>query len=337
MVKGSIVMVLDCGGGTVDITVHKLTCNPEERFLCEELLPSSGGCEWGSKFVDKYFEEFLQDFFGEELYQQAYMANAMARLDILKHFEMLKRKFNPGVDERSRLQLSYLGEELSAGRLGELVRDHNAKHDSTCHIKQRGASSIDLPPQLMVSFFKPLFENIKAKVRQLVEQAAAKEAPVDFIFMVGGFSESPFLKAEIKKHFEEGKNISVLVPRRPQVSVIRGACMFGLNPRSITSRISKMTYGINTLTTFDPERHPEEKKVVIEGEDFCEDVFDAFVRQGEAVGIDEVHVKTYCPVRARQTVMRIIFYCTYAENANFVDDVEVKQLGELSIDIGRPF
>ena len=83
--------------------------------------------------------------------------------------------------------------------------------------------------------------------------------------MVGGFSESPFLKAEIKKIFEEGCNINVLVPRRPQVSVIRGACMFGLNPRSITSRISKMTYGINTLTTFDPSRHPEEKKVVIEG------------------------------------------------------------------------
>lgn len=155
--------------------------------------------------------------------------------------------------------------------------------------------------------------------------------------MVGGFSESPFLKAEIKKNFEEGHNISVLVPRRPQVSVIRGACMFGLNPRSITSRISKMTYGINTLTTFDPTRHPEEKKVVIEGEDFCEDVFDAFVRKGEAVGIDEVHVKTYCPVRARQTVMRIIFYCTEQENASFVDDECVRQLGELSIDIGRPF
>jgi len=86
--------------------------------------------------------------------------------------------------------------------------------------------------------------------------------------------------------------------------------MFGLNPRSITSRISKKTYGINTLTTFDPQRHTEEKKVVIEGEDFCEDVFDAFVQKGQAVGIDEVHVKTYCPVRARQTVMRIIFYCS---------------------------
>ena len=95
-------MVLDCGGGTVDITIHKLTCNPDEKFLCEELLPSSGGCEWGSKFVDKFFEKFLAEFFGKELYD-VYMKTAIARLEILKHFEMIKRKFNPGVDERSRL------------------------------------------------------------------------------------------------------------------------------------------------------------------------------------------------------------------------------------------
>lgn len=30
MVKDSVVMVLDCGGGTVDITVHKLKCEPDE-------------------------------------------------------------------------------------------------------------------------------------------------------------------------------------------------------------------------------------------------------------------------------------------------------------------
>lgn len=168
----------------------------------------------------------------------------------------------------------------------------------------------------MIGFFMPLFDKIKEKVAELMDTAKCKGAPVNFIFMVGGFSESPFLKNEIKKTFENAQeqvSLHVLVPRRPQVSVIRGACMFGLNPRSITSRISKMTYGINTLTTYDEERHPEEKKVVIEAEDFCEDVFDAFVRKGEAVGIDEVHVKTYCPVRPRQTVMRIIFYCTESD------------------------
>ncbi len=99
--------------------------------------------------------------------------------------------------------------------------------------------------------------------------------------------------------------------------------MYGLNPRSISSRIAKLTYGINTLTTFDPEKHPEEKKVIIEGEEFCEDVFDPFVRRGDSVSSDEIHTKTYCPVRAQQTVMRIIFYCTPETDVEFVDDESV--------------
>jgi molecular chaperone DnaK (HSP70) len=261
MIKGTIVLVLDCGGGTVDITVHKLTSDPHENFLCEEILPSSGGCEWGSKYVDKYFEAFLEEFFGPDLYE-IYIKNAVARLEILKHFEMLKRKFNPGQDDRSRLQLSYLSEDLSPSKLTELIEKHNKTHASDFHLKQRGTSCVDVPPALMVSFFQPLFENIKSKVEQLLEQAESKAGyKAKFIFMVGGFSESPYLKSEVKKRFET-ETLNVLAPRRPQVSVIRGACMYGLNPRSITSRIAKKTYGINTLTTFDPERHPEEKKVI---------------------------------------------------------------------------
>lgn len=83
------------------------------------------------------------------------------------------------------------------------------------HLKQRGASSVDLPAPLMISFFRTLFDYIKSKVKSLIEAAEQKESPVNFIFMVGGFSESPFLKAEIKKSFEEGFKINVLVPRRP--------------------------------------------------------------------------------------------------------------------------
>jgi len=35
--------------------------------------------------------------------------------------------------------------------------------------------------------------------------------------------------------------------------------------------------------------------------------------------------------------MRIIFYCTDQRDVDFVDEESVEQLGELSIDIGRPF
>ena len=263
--------------------------------MCDELLPSSGGCEWGSKFVDHHFEMFLQEFFGPEL-TECYYKNATARLDILKHFEMLKRKFNLGV--KSRLQLSYMNEELTGPMLKKIVAAFNEDKPKDQQLNQKGASGVELPEALMKSFFAPLFDKIETKVAELLLEAQKTGSPVNFIFMVGGFSESPYLKAHIKNRFEQ-EGLTILVPKRPQVSVIRGACMFGLNPRSITSRISKKTYGINTLTTYDQQKHTEEKKVVIEGEDFCEDVFDAFVHKGQAVGIDEVHVKTYCPVRAR--------------------------------------
>ncbi len=57
-------------------------------------------------------------------------------------------------------------------------------------------------------------------MKELSLAAEGKEAPVNLIFMVGGFSESPYLKAEIKKNFEDngiigGPKINVLVPRRP--------------------------------------------------------------------------------------------------------------------------
>jgi len=53
----------------------------------------------------------------------------MARLEILKHFEMMKRKFNPGQDERSRLQLNFLGEDLSLLKLTEFVKKFNEREE----------------------------------------------------------------------------------------------------------------------------------------------------------------------------------------------------------------
>ena len=61
----------------------------------------------------------------------------------------------------------------------------------------------------MISLFRPLFDQIKQKVHELlIEAREEKGFPVNFIFMVGGFSESPFLKSEIKQAFEtdDGEN-----------------------------------------------------------------------------------------------------------------------------------
>ena len=80
--------------------------------MSKELLPSSGGEEWGSKYVDFYYEEFLNDFLGDKFFKK-YKKNGLARLDILKDFEIVKRKFKGGSNERSIAKFSYMGDELN--------------------------------------------------------------------------------------------------------------------------------------------------------------------------------------------------------------------------------
>lgn len=106
-------------------------------------------------------------------------------------------------DERSVIKLSYLGEYMNSQKLKALVEAYNRHHENQpeFHVKLKGASNLELPSSLMASFYQTLFENIKSKVQQLVAQVEAKKETVHFIFMVGGFSESPFLKAEINRKF----------------------------------------------------------------------------------------------------------------------------------------
>ena len=58
---GTRYMVVDCGGGTVDITVHEV----EDQFgTLKELHKATGGA-CGSVNIDKAFEELLVDIFGQ--------------------------------------------------------------------------------------------------------------------------------------------------------------------------------------------------------------------------------------------------------------------------------
>ncbi len=54
-VRGARLMIVDCGGGTVDITVDEIveSASPGPLALCEIHAPSGG--PWGATFVDKLF------------------------------------------------------------------------------------------------------------------------------------------------------------------------------------------------------------------------------------------------------------------------------------------
>ncbi len=63
---GTKYMVVDCGGGTVDITVHAMD---SEKGCLQELYKASGG-PYGSVSVDIAFETLLESIFGADFIAQ---------------------------------------------------------------------------------------------------------------------------------------------------------------------------------------------------------------------------------------------------------------------------
>lgn len=98
-------MILDCGGGTVDITMHKVVqANPLK--LVEAAAPKGGA--WGSTYVDKAFEEWLEAFLGEVFAQ---IKGTSTLLLIMEIWERKKAEFQGPDSGAVRLNLSELAQD----------------------------------------------------------------------------------------------------------------------------------------------------------------------------------------------------------------------------------
>ena len=107
-----------------------------------------------------------------------------------------------------------MNEDLDGKQLKAIVAAYNEGKPKENQLTAKGASGVELPESLMKNFFHPLFEKIESKVAELLQDAINTGSPVNFIFMVGGFSESPFMKQVIKGKFET-ESLTILVPKRP--------------------------------------------------------------------------------------------------------------------------
>lgn len=80
-------------------------------------------------------------------------------------------------------------------------------------------------------------------MQELLRHSSVKD--VSSIIRVGEFAESPMLQAAITNAFKDKKK-KVIVPRDAGLAVLKGAVLFGHQPKTISARVCKYTYGIGT-------------------------------------------------------------------------------------------
>jgi hypothetical protein len=90
-VEGTRYMVVDCGGGTVDITVHEIESNAGSL---REVYKATGG-PFGSLGVDREFEKLLVDIFGSDFIEAFKRRRPAGWVDLMMAFESRKRAADP--------------------------------------------------------------------------------------------------------------------------------------------------------------------------------------------------------------------------------------------------
>ena len=279
---GDAFMVLDCGGGTVDITMNRLSSASPLRL--DEIAAPSGG-PWGSTFVDKQFECFVENLIGS--HNWAPYKKTSFWIDLLEAWEDIKTSYDPSENASRSLNMSSVLEVIDAMKLNDLVDSYNTRYRAS--LRLRGKSTVVLPAEVIHSLFTPITDKITSHVKDLISSNRVK-----FIFLVGGFAESPVLQKEIKEAFEKN-GCRVIIPVRPGVSVMRGAVIFGRNQDVFATRVARFSYGYNGAMRYDdatPEQQRRGKTMWVEhgsssATKYVDNCFTRVVKVGDKLEADK--------------------------------------------------
>ena len=320
---GARYIVVDCGGGTVDVTVHEM----EEKGTLKELHKASGGA-WGAIGVDKEFQRLLVQIFGQEFIDKYRMFKPAGWVDLMIAFESKKRTANMTKSNPLNISLPFSFIDLFLKSTGKNV-EAAIKEFGNPDVKWSSQGMLRLSPPAMHRLFAPILARIVEHVKEMLDKP---DLPgIGFLFLVGGFAESSLLQSEIRAKF--GDRLRVIIPQDPGLAILKGAVMFGLDPTVIRVRRSALTYGVGVLNAFEEGKHPPEKKTTKGGRDWCTDVFDTFVVVDQCLALGDAVIRSYTPAKADQTSTIISIFSCDKEHAMFTTDPGVKRCGELHLDM----
>ncbi|XP_030235706.1 heat shock 70 kDa protein 12A isoform X3 [Gadus morhua] len=324
MTPGDRYVVVDCGGGTVDLTVHQIRL-PEGHL--KELYKASGG-PYGSIGIDYEFEKLLCKIFGQDFVDQFKVKRPAAWVDLMIAFESRKRAAAPDRTNPLNINLPFSFIDYYKKFRGHSV-EHALRKSNVDFVKWSSQGMLRMNPDAMNALFKPTIDHIIQHLNELFERPEVSN--IKFLFLVGGFAESPLLQQAVQVMLQGRSRI--IIPHDVGLTILKGAVLFGLDPSIIKVRRSPLTYGVGVLNRFVEGKHPPEKLLVKDGTRWCTDVLDTFIVADQSVALGELVKRSYTPARPAQQVIVIHVYCSERENAAFISEPGVRKCGTLRLDV----
>ena len=330
-------MVIDIGGGTVDITAHAEV----DGGIVVENVPT--GNAWGGTQVNEVFYNNLEVLLNDPGFERYLAAGDRLQrkvvLNQLIYKEFENQKILYGKRQAKFITINnlpnsfckFFAKELKQVNLIEGV-EYN-EEDNKLYIDKEVVES---------RLFGPALDGI---IECTLEAIKDNKYKVNTFYLVGGFGGCKYvrekLSAAIKKEYGS-KPCNVIRPESHELAVAQGAVIWRRNPEKIKARRSDATYGIGLYFPFDPEihdiryrfYHDEEKEYM------CDHIFKVFMEKGEMAKSDEVVTTCLIPRNKAQKQLCAVIYSTSDLGVQYTEDENgkstVKTIGKVVIDIPNP-
>ncbi|KAI0824355.1 hypothetical protein BC628DRAFT_1322727 [Trametes gibbosa] len=231
---GENVMIVDAGGGTVDISSYSFVSTSP---LSVEEIASPDCILQGSTRVNGRAKAFLQERLKDSAYGNEEDIKAM-----LEYFDKSTKPVFRDPTEQSYIKFGSMG-----------CNDPKAKI-------RRGQLLLTGPE--MEAFYKP---SLDAIVQAVQKQRETASRPISTVFLVGGFAASPWLFAHLQ-HAIKPFGLTLCRPdSHTNKAVAEGGVSFYLE-HFVAVRVIKMTYGTVINTSYDvndPEHISRSWKMII--------------------------------------------------------------------------
>ncbi|CBJ30720.1 Heat shock protein 70-putative [Ectocarpus siliculosus] len=228
-------LVVDCGGGTVDICAFKLAqLGPPILDQVGDNISES----WGSTYVDEQFRVFLMTFADSVAPRAGHFQLESFERDgmykVLQNWE--EAKVGLSVDKpECRIDMSEMVEALGVSQPA-MAMDTARKKTNNGGQDLVGGSGTELvlKPALLTRFFRTQCDRIAGAVSEKLKTEELRG--LKSVVMVGGFAGSMHVQAAVRKSVLEeypNKSVQVVVATSPDLAVVQGAALYvgPLGPR----------------------------------------------------------------------------------------------------------
>jgi len=259
----------------VDVSVHEKNLDG----TLKELHRASGG-PWGGTNVDKNYIAWLTTMFGEDAMKRLKSEVMRDYFDLLREFETKKRSVLPDttkmVNFRVSAALNEFHNKSDSETITKKIERLNLKDDVNL---QRDILRVS--PDIVRSWFQYSIDKTVGHITGILAGPAMKD--VNTILLVGGFAECKLMQKALTK--AAGRR-TVVVPDEAGLAMLKGAVLLGHQPRLVSFRCVKYTYGYRATDLFDPSKHPLEKMITNDyGEKRIDYCFSKVVEIGTSVEV----------------------------------------------------